>query len=47
MRKGEVWFVEIPASDGREQAGARPVIILSEVKNHPLKWVACFDDCLT
>lgn len=32
MRKGEIWFVEIPASNGREQGGLRPVVLVSEVE---------------
>ncbi len=32
MKKGEVWFVEIPSTDGHEQSGARPVIVLSELE---------------
>jgi len=32
MRKGEIRFVEIPVSNGHEQTGTRPVIILSEVE---------------
>lgn len=30
MKKGEVWFVEIPTSQGHEQYGLRPVIIFSQ-----------------
>ncbi len=30
MKKGEIWFVEIPSSNGREQAGLRPVMIIAE-----------------
>ena len=32
MRKGEIWFVEIPASNGREQEGLRPVVLVSEME---------------
>ena len=30
MKKGEVWLVQIPSSNGHEQAGARPAIIIAE-----------------
>ena len=32
MKKGEVWFVEIPTVVGHEQSGARPVIVLSKLE---------------
>ena len=32
MKKGEIYYVEIPTTDGHEQSGARPVIILSELE---------------
>ena len=32
MKKGEIWSVEIPVSNGHEQSGLRPVIIFSEVE---------------
>ncbi len=31
MKKGEVWLVEIPKSNGHEQSGLRPVILFSPV----------------
>ena len=30
MKKGEIWLVELPSSNGHEQTGTRPAIILSE-----------------
>ena len=30
MRKGDLWNVEIPATNGHEQSGIRPAIVLSE-----------------
>ncbi len=30
MKKGEIWTVELPSSEGREQAGSRPALILSD-----------------
>ena len=32
MKKGEIWLVELPSTNGREQKGKRPVIILSETE---------------
>ncbi len=32
MKKGEIWLVKLPAANGHEQAGTRPVIILSETE---------------
>jgi len=33
MNKWEIWLVEIPSSNGSEQAGTRPAIILADVSN--------------
>jgi mRNA interferase MazF len=32
MKKGDIWLVELPSANGREQAGNRPVIVLSETQ---------------
>ena len=32
MKKGEVWFVDIPQGSGHEQTGLRPVVVLSDVE---------------
>lgn len=32
MKKGEIWYVEIPATNGYEQSGLRHVIIISELE---------------
>lgn len=32
MKKGEIWLVELPSTDGYEQAGKRPVIVLVETE---------------
>ncbi len=32
MKKGEIWQVVIPATNGHEQSGIRPVVVLSEVE---------------
>ena len=31
MKKGEIWLIEFPISDGHEQAGTRPVIVIAEM----------------
>ncbi|MBI2107818.1 type II toxin-antitoxin system PemK/MazF family toxin [Candidatus Woesearchaeota archaeon] len=30
MKKGEIWLVELPSTNGHEQSGKRPALILSE-----------------
>ena len=30
MKKGEIWILDIPSADGREQQGKRPAIVLAE-----------------
>lgn len=32
MKKGEIWLVEFPFTDGHEQSGTRPVVIISETE---------------
>ena len=32
MNKGEIWIVEIPAANGHEQSGKRPVIVLADTE---------------
>src|SRR3989338_6342573 len=32
MKKGEIWYAEIPKSNGHEQSGLRPIIIISEIE---------------
>lgn len=32
MNKGDVWLVEFPSSDGHEQTGTRPVIVLADTE---------------
>ncbi len=32
MKKGEIWLVELPSADGREQVGSRPAIIMAETE---------------
>ncbi len=34
MNKGEIWHIEIPFSDGHEQSGARPAIIIAETQTN-------------
>ena len=30
MKKGEIWLVEFPVSNGHEQAGSRPAIVIAD-----------------
>ena len=32
MKKGEIWLAELPSTNGHEQIGARPSILLSETE---------------
>ncbi|MBU4202286.1 MAG: type II toxin-antitoxin system PemK/MazF family toxin [Candidatus Altiarchaeales archaeon] len=32
MNKGDVWLVQLPQTNGHEQAGTRPVVILRETE---------------
>jgi len=32
MKRGEIWLVELPSTNGHEQAGKRPVIVLAETE---------------
>ena len=32
MKKGEIWLVELPATEGHEQSGNRPAILLVETE---------------
>lgn len=32
MKKGEIWLVELPSADGREQLGTRPALVLKETE---------------
>jgi len=32
MKKGEIWLVEIPKSNGHEQEGSRPSLVLAETE---------------
>ena len=34
MKKGDLWLVEIPPSNGHEQSGLRPVLVLSNVETN-------------
>lgn len=34
MKKGEIWLVELPSTNGHEQAGKRPVIVLAETETN-------------
>ena len=32
MKKGEIWLVELPSTNGHEQIGTRPAVVLSETE---------------
>jgi mRNA interferase MazF len=32
MKKGEIWLVELPSTDGSEQVGNRPAVIMAETE---------------
>lgn len=34
MKKGEIWLVEFPSTNGHEQTGSRPVIILADTESN-------------
>jgi len=34
MKKGEIWLVKFPQTNGKEQTGIRPVIILADTKTN-------------
>ena len=41
MKKGEIWIVELPQTDSREQHGTRPVIILTDTKSSVAIIIPC------
>lgn len=41
MKKGEIWLVEIPKSNGHEQSGVRPVIVFSPVEANTVFILPC------
>jgi|SRR3989344_26448 len=34
MKKGEIWIVEFASTDGHEQEGTRPVIVLADTESN-------------
>lgn len=34
MRKSELWILELPFTDGREQRGKRPALVLADTKTN-------------
>lgn len=32
MKKGEIWLVDLPSTNGHEQTGARPVLVVAETE---------------
>ncbi len=41
MKKGEIWIVNIPTTDGHEQHGTRPVIILADTPSSVVVGIPC------
>lgn len=41
MKKGEIWLVEIPKTNGHEQSGLRPVIVFSSVEANTVFILPC------
>ena len=41
MKKGEVWVVNIPVTDGHEQHGTRPVIVLADTPSSVVVGIPC------
>lgn len=41
MNKGDIWLVRIPPTNGYEQSGLRPVIVLSPVEANVVTIIPC------
>lgn len=41
MKKGEVWMVTLPSTDGHEQYGLRPAIVVADTKSSVIICVPC------
>ena len=41
MKKGEIWIVAIPPTDGHEQHGTRPFIVLSDTRSMVVVGIPC------
>ena len=41
MKKGGIWIVNIPTTDGHEQYGTRPVIILADTSSSVVVGIPC------
>jgi len=41
VKKGEIWIVNIPTTDGHEQHGTRPVIILADTPSSVVVGIPC------
>lgn len=41
MKKGEVWIVEIPGVDGKEQRGLRPAIFIADTRTSVAVVIQC------
>ena len=41
MKKGEIWIIEFPASNGHEQRGLRPAIIAADTPTGIISAIPC------
>jgi mRNA interferase MazF len=41
VKKGDIWVVNIPVSDGHEQYGTRPVIVLADTPSNVVVGIPC------
>ena len=41
MKKGEIWIVDMGSSNGREQVGLRPAVIVADVVNPVVTIIPC------
>lgn len=42
FQRGEIYFVNLNSVQGREQAGQRPVLVLSSVQNQRWERMTCY-----
>jgi mRNA interferase MazF len=41
VKKGEIWIVNIPVTDGHEQYGTRPLIVLADTPSSVVVGIPC------
>ena len=41
MKKGEIWIVDMGSSNGHEQVGLRPAVIVADVVNPVVTIIPC------